>query len=246
MTTHLLRPPVPVTAHASMSASVSVEGLLLLGDSRLPVGAHACGATVLEAVAGGRVRSVDGLVDHLQGRLFTAGLTAAVCAVAACSLASGSSPVPAALGALGAGWEALDGAMDARLPGEGGARAASRAQGRAVVRFGRTCWPHDCWDLLGPAPHHAVALGVAAAACGGSARDAALLCARAGSGGPAQEAVAALGLPPSVVTTVLARLATSVEAVAARAVHLAGRLETFRSLPVGPMLDVGPGLRLPD
>lgn len=244
MTTHLLRPPVPVTTR--VSTPVSVEGLLLLGDSRLPVGAHACGATALDAVAGGRVRSLDGLVDHLQGRLFTAGLTAAVCAVAACSLASGSSPVPSALGALGAGWEALDGAMEAHLPGEGGARAASRAQGRAVVRFGRACWPHECWDLLGPAPHHAVALGVAAAACGGSAGDAALLSARAGSAGPAQEAVAALGLPSGAVAAVLARLAPSVDAVAARAVDLAGRLATFRSLPAGPMLDVAPALRLLD
>jgi len=241
MTMHLLRPPAPVTAR--VSTSVSVEGLLLLGDSRLPVGAHACGATALEAVAGGRVRSLDGLVDHLQGRLFTAGLTAAVCAVAARSLAAGSSPVPAALGALGAAWGVLDGAMDARLPGEGGARASSRAQGRAVVRFGRTCWPHDCWDLLGPAPHHAVALGVAAAACGGSSRDAALLCAQAGIAGPAQQAVAALGLPSGAVAAVLARLVPSVDAVAARAVDLAGRLATFRSLPVGPMLDVAPGLR---
>jgi urease accessory protein len=215
------------------------SALLLLGDSRLPVGGHAHSAGAEAAVAAGLIRDVDDLAAFLQGRLFTAGLTAAALSAAACRLAHAQGPDPSSPGASRP-WDRLDAEADARIPSPA-ARAASRAQGRAVVRLGRTCWPHEAWSLLGAAPHHAIALGVAAAACDGTPRDAAVLCAQAGTGGPASAALRLLGLDPGAVTALLSRLAPSVDAVGAQAAEAAARAgDDLAALPArgAPMLDV--------
>jgi urease accessory protein len=228
------------------------SALLLLGDSRLPVGGHAHSAGAEAAVVAGLVRDVDQLADFLQGRLFSAGLTAAALAAAACRLAADATGTvrttgdttdvtgTARLQEQVAVWERLDAEVDARVPSPA-ARAASRAQGRAVLRLGRDCWPHPSWDLLGPAPHHAVALGVATAACAGTPRDAAVLCAQAGTGGPASAALRLLGLDPAEVTELLSRLAPSIDAVAGQAAALAARAgDDLAALPArgAPMLDI--------
>ncbi len=209
------------------------SALLLLGDSRLPVGGHAHSAGAEAAVAAGLVRDVEDLSAFLQGRLLTAGLTAAALAAAACRMAGAPDPA-------GLAWELLDVEVDARIPSPA-ARAASRAQGRAVLRLGRTCWPHAAWASLGPAPHHTVALGVATAACAGTPRDAAMLCAQSGTGGPASAALRLLGLDPAEVTALLTRLAPSIDAVAEEAAQLAAAAgDDLAALPSrgAPMLDV--------
>ena len=211
------------------------SALLLLGDSRLPVGGHAHSAGAEAAVVSGLVRDVDDLAAFLAGRLGTAGLTAAALSAAACRLAAvhAGPAVPVV-------WERLDAEVDARIPSPA-ARAASRAQGRAVLRLGRECWPHPAWMLLGPAPHHAVALGVATQACGGSPHDAAVLCAQAGTGGPASAALRLLGLDPAEVTALLTRLAPSIDAVARQAAAAAEDAgDDLSRLPArgAPMLDV--------
>jgi urease accessory protein len=81
----------------------------------------------------------------------------------------------------------------------------------------RAAWPSERYAALGPRPHVAPLLGVAAAVAGGSPEDAAGLAATAAVSGPASAAVRLLGLDPLAVTGLLARLAPLVDAVAAAA-----------------------------
>jgi urease accessory protein len=94
------------------------------------------------------------------------------------------------------------------------------------------------WGVsLADAPHHAVALGVVAAAAGLSPADAALVAAYGAVTGPASAAVRLLGLDPYAVQAVLAGLAPECEAVASRAAEAAARGD----LPAAsaPLLDIG-------
>ena len=186
------------------------ERLLLLGDPRLPVGSHVYGAGAEAAVAGGILRSVPDLTAFLRTRLLEQGLVAATAAAAACLLAHRRGGEES--------WDRLDAMVEAALPSAAD-RAASRAQGRAVVRFGVVWLPSPVWPLLGSAPHHAVALGVATEAGDGTPHEAALLCARAGAEGPAVAALRRLGTGRP--DAVMAALATAFEMVAARAVQMA-------------------------
>jgi urease accessory protein len=73
------------------------------------------------------------------------------------------------------------------------------------------------WDALPAAPHHPVALGVAAAAGGLGPRDAAAAAAYLSISGPATAAQRLLAMDPLTVAAVTARLSPEVDAVAARA-----------------------------
>jgi urease accessory protein len=204
---------------------MAASALLLLADARLPAGGHAHSGGLEAAVAAGRVVDAASLDGFLRGRLATAGLVSAAFAAAACE--------------SGADLPALDEAMDARTPSPA-QRRASRAQGRALLRAGRAMWdlPSTGWQPA-PAdgPHHAVALGVVAAAARLSPADAALVAAYGAVTGPASAAVRLLGLDPYAVQAVLAGLAAECDAVAARATGCAARGE----LPAAsaPLLDIG-------
>jgi urease accessory protein len=226
---------------------VSVAALLL-SDSRFPAGGHAHSGGVEPAVTAGTVSDLGSLELFLRGRLRTAGLVAAGLAAAAC---------------IGTGvelWDLLDGEADARTPAPA-QRAASRRQGRALLRAARVTWPDDV-GLAGLAasaraasggalasgegagveyrggPHHAVALGAAAAAAGCGAGDAARIAAYQSVAGAASAAVRLLALDPMLATAVLARLTADVERIAERAAAAAdGPLEEL-PCPSAPALDL--------
>jgi urease accessory protein len=105
---------------------MSLATLLVLADGRLPSGGHAHSGGLEAAVAAGRVRDVADLDGFLRGRLATSGRVAAAFAAAACARTGE--------------WAALDAGMDARTPSPA-LRAASRAQGRALIRAARRMWP---------------------------------------------------------------------------------------------------------
>jgi urease accessory protein len=96
--------------------------LLLLADGRLPSGAHAHSGGLEQAIADGRVRSVDDVGLFARGVLAGSALTSAALAAVSCAQAGH--------------WAALCAEFDARTP-SAAARKASAAQGRALLRTGR-------------------------------------------------------------------------------------------------------------
>jgi urease accessory protein len=172
--------------------------LLTLADSRLPAGGHTHSGGVEQAIAAGLVHDPSSLAAFLLRRLTTAGVVTAGLAAAACE---------------GGDLTALDAEADARTPSPA-LRAASRQQGRGLVRVGRRAWPSPLWDVLPAAPHHPVALGVAAAAGGLTPRDAAAAAAYLSVSGPATAAQRLLALDPLTVAAVTARMALEIDAVA--------------------------------
>ena len=109
----------------------------------------------------------------------------------------------------------LDAEVDARTPSPA-ARAASRAQGRGLLRAASSAWPSPVHARLGPRPHAPLALGGAAVAAGCGPPEAAALASLSSITGPASAAVRLLGLDPLGVTALLARLAPDVDEVARR------------------------------
>jgi urease accessory protein len=197
--------------------------LLTLADSRLPAGGHAHSGGAEEACAIGLIRDEPTLQAFLARRLTTAGRVAASLAAAAWRAAAtgpdGTAGHAAARAATGgwAGLVALDGEGDARTPSPA-LRAASRAQGRGLVRVGRLAWPDPAWDGLPRAPHHPLAIGVAAYAGGLDARAAATAAAYLAVSGPATAAQRLLGMDPMKVAAATAALAGAIDAEADRAI----------------------------
>lgn len=210
---------------------MSLVALLALADSRLPAGGHAHSAGAEQLVTDARVRDEASLGTLLRRRLLTGGTVAAALAAAACA-----SPARAAL-------DDLDDEADARTPSPA-ARTASRSQGRALVRVAGTAWPDPAWAALPRAPHHPLALGVAASVVGGSPREAALLAAYLAVTAPATAAQRLLGLDPVTVAAVVAALGPLQEQVAddaaASAGQRAGGLGAGRDLPADadPLTDL--------
>ncbi len=204
--------------------------ILLLTDSRLPAGGHAHSGGVEQAVTSGAVHDVPSLESFLRGRLHTAGAVAAALTAASCAFASGTAGAghppstdqttsgrdtpagePRAPSANGTGsgtWAGLDAEVDARTASPA-QRAASRVQGRLLLRVARRLWPSPVLEKLAeavPSPHHPLALGAAAHAAGASPEDAALAAAYHAISGPATAAVRLLGLDPVAVHRLLADL----------------------------------------
>ncbi|WP_206330575.1 urease accessory protein UreF [Modestobacter sp. KNN46-3] len=179
--------------------------LLTLADSRLPAGGHTHSGGVEQAIAAGLLADPGSLAVFLRRRLATSGAVAAGLAAAACRAVDDADPV-AVLGAL-------DAEADARTPSPA-LRAASRQQGRGLVRVGSRAWPHPAWAALPAQPHHPLALGVAAATGGLTPRDAAHAAAYLSISGPATAAQRLLAMDPITVAAVTARLAPEVDEVA--------------------------------
>jgi urease accessory protein len=154
------------------------------------------------------VRTVGDLALFLAGRLSAGGSVQAAAAAAACALA----------GADAADWARWDGAVSARTP-SAALRAASRAQGSALLRTVAAAWPGPVLDTLGNLPHvhHPLVLGVAVAAAGGTPSDAALLALHHLIGGAGSAAVRLLGLDPLAVAAAAVAAGRQAQQVAAAA-----------------------------
>jgi urease accessory protein len=218
---------------------MALTTLLLLSDSRLPAGGHAHSGGIEAAAATGRVHDTATLHAFLRGRLHTTGYVAAAFAAAAChaTLSVGNGPL---LGQVSPAdneerMAELDDGMDARTA-SAALRKASRGQGRALLRAGRSMWTLPRPPMADP--HHAVALGAVASAAGVPPEQAALAAAYGSISGPAGAAVRVLALDPYPVHTLLAGLADECDDVAARAA-------VYKGLPVdelpatsAPLLDL--------
>ena len=199
--------------------------LLLLTDGRFPAGGHAHSGGIEAAVMAGRVTGVDTLAVFLAGRLTSAGRVAAALAAATCA---GAHPL-----------DVLDAEAAARIPSPA-LRAASRLQGRHLLRTARAVLDRfplpDGVDEL----HHPVAMGTVCAATDGVAPlDAARWAAYDAISGPASAAVRLLGLDPFAAWGVVSALMDDAEQIALDAA--AGATLPVDRLPSrsAPLLDVG-------
>jgi len=214
--------------------------LLTLADGRLPAGGHAHSGGLEEAVGNGRVTDATELAQFLTGRLHTSGSVDACLAALSC-WAAPSLP----------GLDAVQSEATARTPSPA-LRAASKAQGRGVLRAAQAMWPVAAvgrLDVLAKhlpgGPMHPVALGAVANAIGLGPADAALVTAHCSVSGPAWAATRLLGLDPFAVGRCLAEMAPAIEQVAAAAtaagVGAAGLGPGNVHLPCfsAPLLDIG-------
>ncbi len=203
--------------------------LLALADQRLPTGGHVHSGGVEQAVADGVVHDEATVCAFLRERLTTSGLVAAAVAAAAVDVDR-------------AGLTALDAEADARVPSPT-ARAASRAQGRGLLRLARGAWAAPAtgisWADAGDRPHHPVVIGLAARAAGLAGPDAALVAAYLALTGPSTAAQRLLGLDPISLAVATLGLADLVADVADLAADAASR-ERLRDLPdlASPHIDL--------
>lgn len=195
----------------------ATAALLALADQRLPSGGHVHSGGIEQAVTEGLVTEAADLERFLERRLRTTGLVGAGLAAAATRLAAGVE-APADL-------RLLDHEADARTPSPA-QRAASRAQGRGLLRTARAAWAAVSatlsWSDLGARPHHPIVLGCACAAAGVPAEGAALAAAYLAVSAPSTAAQRLLALDPVTVAAVTVRLGPAIEQVAAAAVATLG------------------------
>lgn len=208
--------------------------MLLLLDSRAPVGAHAHSAGMEAAVNAGLVTTIADVHEFCAARLRTAGSVAAGFAAAAA----------AAWPAFGTGrsdtrslYQHLDEEFDARQVAPA-TRASSRALGGGLLRLLRSGHP-GALDLLeqfaaqspAPAPHHPIVLGVGCALAGADP----FIAARAGAMGvvtaPASAALRLLGFDPYGIHAILVGLAAQIEDIADSAAQAALAMSSPANLP---------------
>ena len=214
---------------------MSLSGLLMLTDARMPAGGHAHSGGIEAAINAGTVRDVPDLAAFLRGRLHTTGRVAA--AVAALSCAHAADPATA-LDPVG--WAELDAEVSARTPSPA-QRDASKAQARTLLRSARVAWPAAVLDLLAGShagTHHSVALGAVAAGAGCVPAEAALAGAYLSVSGSAAAVVRLLGLDPLAVHAVLADLGPNLDAVAAASAGVADGLLAELPSVSAPRLDI--------
>lgn len=197
---------------------------LLLADGRFPSGGHAHSGGLEEAATSGRVHDLDSLGAFVGGRLATGGRVAAGLAAVACA---GRWPA-----------DLLDAEADARMASPA-LRAASRRQGRQLLRSAAHSWPLPPATL--ESSHHAVAVGVVAAAAGLGPVDAARWAAYDAVMTPATAGVRLLGIDPFAVSAMVAGLAAAIDDVAAAAAVFAAGDRPLDELPcpAAPLLDLG-------
>lgn len=200
-----------------------MEALLLLADGRFPAGGHAHSAGVEAAVADGRVTDVSSLTAFAEGRLRTVGLVDAAVAMATATRLARPLERRTARALLAR----LDAEVDARTPAPP-LRAASRRQGRQLVRVAARCWPSPLLDLAAPPepdPHQSVAFGLVGVAAGVGIEGVGHLAAHHALTTPMQAGVRLLGLDPFAVAAATAGLAEVAAAVVAEAArHAPGPL----------------------
>jgi urease accessory protein len=170
------------------------------------------------------------LESFLLGRLHTTGLVAA-------AFAAGSHHAAAH---TGGGLVLLDEELEARMPSPA-TRVASRRQGAALLRAAKAVWPGDGYGLLPQrrdGVHHAVVLGVTAAAAGLSCGEAALVACYSQVTGQASAALRLLGFSPYDIQRLLARLAPQCDTVATAATAFAGKDPAELPMISSPLADI--------
>ncbi|MCX5044386.1 urease accessory protein UreF [Aldersonia sp. NBC_00410] len=181
---------------------MKLSTLFVLADSRLPAGGHVHSGGVEEAVASGLVRDLDTVEAFLRRRIRTTGLVGASIAAAVCA------------GNLE--FDAADAETDARTPSPA-ARAASRAQGRGLLRLAKHAWPEQDWTTLGAKPHGPVVTGAVGRCCGAGPDETAAVLVYQTMTGSATAAQRLLALDPADVTAATLRLAPLCDEIAATA-----------------------------
>ncbi|GAB2729231.1 urease accessory protein UreF [Nocardia thraciensis] len=182
---------------------MSLAVLLTLADSRLPIGGHVHSGGVEEAISSGMLRDVASVEAYLLRRIRTSGLVAASLAAAVCG------------GELTPGRAELE--ADARTPAPA-ARAASRAQGRGLLRLAKQVWPGGDWSVLGARPHLSTVFGVVGKVACATPDEIAGVVVYTTMTGAATAAQRLLALDPAAVAACTIRLAESCDRTAAQAV----------------------------
>jgi urease accessory protein len=203
--------------------------LLLLADGRFPAGGHAHSSGLEAAVASGRVSCLSTLESFLLGRLHTTGLVTAAFTAAAHAAAG-----------EGATLLRLDEELEARMPSPA-TRTASRKQGGALQRAAKAVWPGAVFDLLPrrrEGVHHAVVLGVTAAAAGLTCGEAAMVACYSQVTGQASAALRLLGFSPYDIQRLLATLAPQSDAVAMAAAAFAEKDPAELPMFSSPLADI--------
>ncbi|BAD57386.1 urease accessory protein UreF [Nocardia farcinica] len=177
--------------------------LYALADSRLPIGGHVHSGGVEEAVTSGLVRDLTSVEAYLRRRVATSGLVAASLAAAVCA------------GELTLG--RADAEADARTLAPA-ARAASRAQGRGLLRLAKQVWPQAQWRSLPSKPHLSTAFGAVGLACGAAPAEIAGVVVYSTLTGAATAAQRLLALDPADIAACTVRLAPVCDRTAAAAV----------------------------
>jgi urease accessory protein len=187
-------------------------GLLLLADGRFPSGGHTQSGGVEAAVLVGDVADVESLERYLLGRLGTTGRVDAAFSATSCGLARTTDcehPVAVI--------ETVDAEYSARTMSPY-LREVSRRQGRQLLRSAREIWPSPWLDLLAEVdggPHQPVVLGVTVGAAGGDPIDAATIALHHLASAVTTAAVRLLGLDPVALAGVQARVASTIDDIAA-------------------------------
>ncbi|MGA9870104.1 MAG: urease accessory UreF family protein [Rhodococcus sp. (in: high G+C Gram-positive bacteria)] len=181
------------------AATAHVATLFSLADSRLPTGGHVHSGGVEEAIEQGLVRDIDTLEEFLVRRIRTSGAVAASIAAALCESSIGV--------------DRAEAEADARTPSPA-ARAASRAQGRGLLRLAKATWAQHDWSVLPAKPHLAVVSGVVGAVAGLTGADIASVQIYTTMTGSAVAAQRLLALDPSEVAACTLRIARTCDAVA--------------------------------
>jgi urease accessory protein len=213
--------------------------LLLLTDGRFPSGGHAHSSGLEAAVAAGRVTDLSTLEQFLRGRLATATLVAAAFTAATHATLT-TAPIITTTPTLPEALVGLDDELDARTASPA-LRLASRRQGRALRRAGRTIWPTGAWPHLPhhpDGPHQPIALGLITAAAGLTVDEAALTAAYGALSGLASAAVRLMGLDPYQVQALLTKLAPACDATAAAAAQTAGKSPAELPAASAPLADI--------
>lgn len=198
--------------------------LLTLADSRLPTGGHVHSGGIEEAITTGRVSDLGTLRAYLRRRIGTQGLV--------------SASVAAAVHSGGLTVESADAETDARTPSPA-ARAASRAQGRGLLRLAKRVWPQfgapnagpSIWESVGARPHLPVVAGVVGRASDIAPEHTALSLVYTTMTGSATAAQRLLALDPADVAALTFELSALCEQTAAQAVKELADLSD-------PLLDV--------
>lgn len=201
---------------------------MLLADGRLPAGGYAHSGGLEPAVVAGRITEMAGLEQFLIGRAETAGLIAAAFAAAACDRAQRDDLSELA---------ALESELDARIPSPE-LRKVSRNLGRQLLRAMQAIHSHPHFADLGPAPHHPVVMGVAAAALGLDPQEAALAILHENNSGAAAAAAKVMRVDPFHVHAILARMTARLDRLAEQAAATAGGPPDDLPAHGAPIMDI--------